>query len=104
MFCNNCGKELEETAMFCTSCGAKIEKTEPAETISRDTAVQPVAVQEETVRETFVQPQQPMQNYAAPAEKEKVFFGKGAFAFCLVVIGLLSVSTGIFAGLYFSVI
>ena len=36
--------------------------------------------------------------------KEKVDFGKGALAFCLVIIGLLAISTGVFAGLYFSVV
>ncbi len=36
--------------------------------------------------------------------KEKVDFGKGALAFCLVIIGLLAISTGVFAGLYFSLV
>jgi hypothetical protein len=38
------------------------------------------------------------------SEVERVYFGKGALVFCLTVIGLLSVTCGIFAGLYFSVI
>lgn len=37
-------------------------------------------------------------------EKTKTDFGKGALAFCLVIIGLLAVSTGVFAGLYFSLL
>ena len=36
-----------------------------------------------------------------PAVPEKEFFGKGAFAFCLVVIAILAIACGIFAGLYF---
>lgn len=37
-------------------------------------------------------------------EKVKTDFGKGALAFCLVIIGLLAISTGVFAGLYFSLL
>lgn len=37
-------------------------------------------------------------------QAEKVYFGKGALAFCLVIIGLLAISTGVFAGLYFSLL
>jgi hypothetical protein len=33
-------------------------------------------------------------------KKEKIFFGKGAFLFCLAVIAILSILTGVFAGLY----
>lgn len=36
--------------------------------------------------------------------KEKTFFGVGALVFCLIVIGALSIATGVFAGLYFSAI
>lgn len=36
--------------------------------------------------------------------KEKTFFGVGALVFCLVIIGALSIATGVFAGLYFSAI
>ena|GEM_PF-4044658 len=34
-------------------------------------------------------------------KREKTFFGKGAFVLCLVIIGLLSVSCGVLATLYF---
>lgn len=36
--------------------------------------------------------------------KEKTYFGVGALVFCLIVIGALSIATGVFAGLYFSAI
>lgn len=36
------------------------------------------------------------------ATSEKVNFGKGALAFCLVVIAALAVTAGVFAGLFFS--
>jgi hypothetical protein len=48
--------------------------------------------------------QLPVAQRGNPAEIEKVYFGKGALIFCLTMIGLLSVTCGIFAGLYFSVI
>lgn len=41
---------------------------------------------------------------AGDSAKEKTFFGVGALVFCLVIIGALSVATGVFAGLYFSAI
>lgn len=37
-------------------------------------------------------------------QPEKVYFGKGALTFCLVVIALLAISTGVFAGLYFAAV
>ena len=50
-------------------------------------------------------PVQPLPPQAKPARgKKKEFFGAGAFALCLVIIGLLSASTGVFAYLYFSLL
>lgn len=46
-----------------------------------------------------IAPERPAVPEKKPAEKE--FFGKGAFIFCLVIIALLSIACGIFAGLYF---
>lgn len=40
----------------------------------------------------------------AAAKKEKEFFGKGAFVFCLIVIALLAGTSGAFAYLYFSLL
>lgn len=37
-------------------------------------------------------------------EKPKTFFGKGAFALCLVIIGILSCSTTVFATLFFTLL
>lgn len=48
---------------------------------------------------TFLPP--PTAGAEKPA-KEKTFFGIGALIFCLIVIGALSIATGVFAGLYFS--
>ncbi|MBR5090286.1 MAG: hypothetical protein IK093_12730, partial [Ruminiclostridium sp.] len=40
----------------------------------------------------------------AGPEKKKEFFGVGALVACLVVIALLSASTGVFAALYFTTV
>lgn len=128
MFCNNCGKFVENGAVFCTNCGKKME-TPPAvteaEQAAEAAAQESVPVQENMpVQEavpaneaprteqslggayentTYVPPVMPeVNNYMN--EKEKTCFGKGALIFCLVIIGLLSISTGIFAGLYFSLV
>ena len=37
-------------------------------------------------------------------EKPKTFFGKGAFALCLILIGILSCSTTVFATLFFTLL
>ena len=113
MHCINCGKDIEEGAAFCTNCGTRV--TAPVVT-----AEEQEAAGEEKISE-------PVQTYTAPyaepvgaaswsstprlqpvvpeaPQKEKVYFGKGALAFCLVVIALLAISTGVFAGLYFSAV
>jgi hypothetical protein len=47
---------------------------------------------------------QPVQPVRTAPKKKKEFFGAGAFALCLAVIGILAASTGIFAYLYFSLL
>lgn len=74
---------------------------QPAEEVS---AEQPIPTEQTSPTSSFEQPaetapEQPAVPEKKPAEKE--FFGKGAFVFCLVIIALLSVACGIFAGLYF---
>lgn len=55
-----------------------------------------------------VPPPPPMpgaQNRKPPKEeKPKTFFGKGALAICLIIIGLLSCSTTVFATLFFTLL
>ena len=118
MYCINCGATVDEDSTFCTNCGKRI-KADPVaaaeEAPVSETAVSESAVTAEPAptpsvpsyqtsysaswNEQTVQPVVPEKE-----SPEKVFFGKGALAFCLVVIGLLAISTGVFAGLYFSVI
>lgn len=127
MFCKNCGKNVEENALFCTGCGARLSGPD-----TNTIAAAVTEVIEKPVEPTEIQqPQQPQQaqpeqqvqqaqqtypgeipapimpeiSYTTPLpEKPKTFFGTGALIFCLVIIGLLSISTGMFAGLYFSLL
>lgn len=129
MFCINCGATVDDESIFCTNCGKRI-KADPVVTVAEQeaqAAVQPAAPETEPVvpQNTPVQPEQPAAEIPAPSctsytpvynqpsvtpyvpekpQAEKVFFGKGALAFCLVIIGLLAISTGVFAGLYFSLL
>lgn len=66
--------------------------------VSDSAPVQPTGIYE---KEPPLMPYVPEMNKSVP---EKTYFGKGALAFCLVVIGLLAISTGVFAGLYFSLL
>ena len=127
MFCRNCGKTAEENALFCTGCGARlsgpdadtiaatvtkvIEKPVEAAEMQQEQQVQKVLPEEntntsfQTLSGTNPPPVMPEIRYTEPLpEKPKTFFGTGALVFCLVVIGLLSISTGVFAGLFFSLL
>ena len=127
MFCRNCGKTAEENALFCTGCGARLSGPDadtiaatvtevmerPVETaeIQQEQQVQKVLPEEntntsfQTLSGTNPPPVMPEIRYTEPLpEKPKTFFGTGALVFCLVVIGLLSISTGVFAGLFFSLL
>lgn len=55
------------------------------------------------VQPAQIPPVQKQTEGTAP-KKEKEFFGVGAFVLCLVVIGILAASTGVFASLYFSLL
>lgn len=127
-FCTSCGKLLEnepevkeasvqpeaviseqadipaaEATGAVTEPAAEAENT-AAESFEAEKTIVPITEQprQETAAQ-FIQPQPPVTAYVPPVP-EKTDFGKGALAFCLVVIGLLAISTGVFASLYFSVI
>ena len=132
MYCINCGATVDDESIFCTNCGKRI-KADPVVTVAEQeaqTAAQPAVPENEisAPQNVPVQPEVPEQSAAeipAPSctsytplynqppvmpfvpekpQAEKVYFGKGALAFCLVIIGLLAISTGVFAGLYFSLL
>ena len=50
----------------------------------------------------FVENRKPVKS--PKAEKPKTFFGKGALALCLIIIGILSCSTTVFATLFFTLL
>lgn len=132
MICNNCKNELEPTSAFCSFCGAKVSAPEaskapevPAVPETKDAAAPeikapaqeaPVIPQPQPpVREAMPLPVPPV-NIAPPPppvpykekkrkpEKEPAFFGKGALIACLIVIGILSCSTTVFATLFFTLL
>ena len=124
MICRKCFNEIEAGALFCPFCGTRIQdmidsdrKSAAVEDvfgsqITDDPAGAPQPAQyrvpaadTHTASPAYTAAEMP----AVPAKpdkpaKEKEFFGAGAFALCLVVIALLAGSTGVFAGLYFSLI
>lgn len=102
MICNNCGKIVEDNAVFCTNCGRKLAApiTPTEEINTADNSYTAPTFQNTSDNNGGIYEKQ---SVAAP-EQEKTYFGKGALVFCLVVIGLLAISTGVFAGLYFSVV
>ncbi len=112
MICLKCGHTLEEDdAVFCPLCGTKVQAASaPEEAMygmectqnDRAGAVQYKAPVQTGSTEAEYKAA-PAADIAKPA-KEKEYFGGGALALCLVVIGILAVSTGIFACLYFSAI
>lgn len=123
MFCRNCGKTAEENALFCTGCGARLSGPDtdtiaatvtkviekPVEAAEMQQAQQILPEENAQQAQTFAgenpPPVMPEIRYTEPLpEKPKTFFGTGALVFCLVVIGLLSISTGVFAGLFFSLL
>ena len=131
MYCINCGATVDEDSVFCTNCGKRI-KADPVVTVEEQETAQTaeaVTAAEAPVEATQAEPVQPVNSYAPPVSEpvvppmappvygapmmpavpekqqpEKVYFGKGALAFCLVVIALLAISTGVFAGLYFAAV
>lgn len=126
-FCTQCGVRLSKPAPVPAPEAAPVSEpaftTEAAPIAEASPVSEPVSAAEEipvpeaepaSVRE-FVETHSapPMSETVLPppvgfaAEKpvkEKTFFGVGALVFCLVIIGALSIATGVFAGLYFSAI
>jgi len=83
MYCSKCGILINDGYKFCSSCGLATDLN--------------VCVTSQCY-EAIAPPE-----YKAPYQekKEKYFFGKGALMFCLAIIAVLSVTAGMFIGLYF---
>lgn len=111
MICNKCGCRIDEGSVFCPVCGSRQ---------SDDTVLTSAALADPTsVTKPAPEPVPPAAasepaHTAAPAPEtarpaprkraKKEFFGTGAFVLCLMLILLLSASTGVFAYLYFAAI
>lgn len=127
LFCTGCGARLcgPDKAVIAAAVTEVIEKpVQPVEIQQPQPEQQPQQAQQpqteqQVLPEEKVQPKQQAQTFAGTnpppvmpeiryteplPEKPKTFFGTGALVFCLVIIGLLSISTGMFAGLYFSLL
>lgn len=119
MICKNCGNHIEPDSLFCNMCGARAETILPPEQIPEYspeneelTAGYPrsqydesgyradVLINEEK-RYTDSAQAAPVYEKEEDDQQQKYFFGVGAFILCAVMIGLLSISTGVFAALYF---
>jgi len=121
MYCTNCGYYVSEELSFCSNCGtalreipkerevaeaavfaeppaaqvAPVESAEPAAQVAPVESAEPAAPAAQVAPAPYTPPIP-----QAPPQKEKLFFGKGAFAFCLAVIAVLSIISGMFIGLY----
>ena len=117
MICKNCGKTMEPDSLFCPMCGARTEPILPPEAAAasvRETEVpasytedipKPIIPDVHITEEKCYTDSSPAVRVAEAAEKEETgFFGVGAFVLCVIVIALLSVTSGVFAALYFNAI
>ncbi len=99
MFCSDCGKSTGgvATAIKKAAVAEVFEKpVDPPEPPAPDLDIN-----------TFVTPPPPpvVPEIKVPKEpKPKTFFGVGALVICLVTIGILATSTGVFAALYINAI
>ncbi len=118
MICRNCGNPIEPDSLFCTMCGARAETIlPPEEAVARENAGVGMADVPGGFTQQSVPDMMSINEEKLPAAsagdrpatgaeepEHNGFFGVGAFILCAVVIGLLSVSTGVFAALYFNAI
>ena len=124
LFCAYCGRRAEapepvaenrpETIEIEIPTEAPVEKAvektaaEPAPAPTPAPVPTPVETRVSNSFSSPVPPPPPMpgaQNRKPPKEeKPKTFFGKGALAICLIIIGLLSCSTTVFATLFFTLL
>lgn len=119
MICNKCGREMSDTDKYCGMCGTlnpMFENTEPAQEHAPYPQTGTEPAQEHTpYPQTNTMPAPEYRPYPQPIgdpnhmamsereEKVKHTCSLSAVIFCGIVIFLLSVACGVFAGLYFSV-
>ncbi len=78
MFCNNCGKKIEDGAAFCEFCGAKLTEEQPAQqpAAEQQTAEQPAEQQTPAEQPAPEQTSGEQTSVTAPA-KEELTYPKG---------------------------
>jgi len=114
MYCITCGEFVNDGYKFCSSCGTSTQPDLTAATPTTPTVPTTPIIEIQPYDyhpyEDIPLPDPPPM-YATnqtpentPAKKEKYFFGKGALMFCLTIIAILSVTAGMFMGLYFDAI
>lgn len=120
LFCTGCGARLSgpDTDTIAATVTKVMEK--PVETVEmQPQQAQPeqqIQQAQQILPEEKAQPQQQAQSFAGAnpppvmpeiryteplPEKPKIVFGTDTLVFLLVIIGLLSISTGVFAALFF---
>jgi len=102
MYCTNCGNYVSEELSFCSNCGTALRDVpDIAPDIAKESeTAEPIAFPEFPELREPIAPAAPIPHAPPQPQKEKLFFGKGAFAFCLAVIAVLSIVSGMFIGLY----
>ncbi len=87
MFCQKCGRKLEENAKFCTGCGSKFEL--------KETYAQPQ--QQAQPQFQSVQPSVPVMQNQQTAVKEKKKGGKKPLVIVIVILLVLAIAGGVAA-------
>jgi uncharacterized membrane protein YvbJ len=89
MYCTDCGNYIGD-CRFCSDCGKAVEDFSG---FNNNSYTPPLNGQHKQGEARL--PEKEKEN-----ENEKMFFGKKALTFCLTVIALLSITSGILFGLY----
>ena len=100
MICSECGREMPETDKFCVICGAPNPLLENAEEPAQEYA--PYANAGGDAAGEYRPYDSTDMTMSGGKAKVKRTCSLSAVVFCGIVIFLLSVACGIFAGLYFS--
>lgn len=89
MFCQKCGRKLEDDAKFCTGCGSKFEL--------KETYAQPQPQQQAQPQFQSVQPSVPVMQNQQTAVKEKKKGGKKPLVIVIVILLVLAIAGGVAA-------
>ena len=102
MICNECGREMPDSDKFCVICGTPNPNFESAAAPAQDYPPQPQPVNEFGMENEY-RAFDPSDIDTAEEDTEvKRTCSLSVVVFCAVVIFMLSVACGVFAGLYFS--